>query len=78
MLRCSKPPPNAIEFKTWCVDGLYQIYMDSLILNKNDKMARLMIEDCHILICILHTAPIIKGSSIDTCFSGWNDPIRLQ
>uniref|UniRef100_M1DC75 Integrase core domain containing protein n=1 Tax=Solanum tuberosum TaxID=4113 RepID=M1DC75_SOLTU len=55
------PAPVAEEPNKWCVDGQWQIYRDSRMINEKEQMARLIIEDRRALTGNFHTMPNIQA-----------------
>uniref|UniRef100_M1DYT2 Integrase core domain containing protein n=1 Tax=Solanum tuberosum TaxID=4113 RepID=M1DYT2_SOLTU len=57
--RNNNPTPVAGEPNKWCVEGQWQIYRDTKMLNEKEKMARLITEERRVLTGSLHTVPEI-------------------
>uniref|UniRef100_M1DQ81 Integrase core domain containing protein n=1 Tax=Solanum tuberosum TaxID=4113 RepID=M1DQ81_SOLTU len=57
--RNNDPTPVADEPNRWCVEGQWQIYRDTKMLNEKEKMARLITEEHNVLTGSLHTVPKI-------------------
>uniref|UniRef100_M1DZM6 Integrase core domain containing protein n=1 Tax=Solanum tuberosum TaxID=4113 RepID=M1DZM6_SOLTU len=57
--RNDDPTPVAGEPNRSCVDGQWKIYRDAKMVNDKQKMARLIQEECRVLIGSLHTVPDI-------------------
>uniref|UniRef100_M1DTH6 Integrase core domain containing protein n=1 Tax=Solanum tuberosum TaxID=4113 RepID=M1DTH6_SOLTU len=57
--RNENPTPVAGESNRWCVEGQWQIYRDTKVINDKEKMARLITEECRVLTGSLHTVPDI-------------------
>uniref|UniRef100_M1DX37 Integrase core domain containing protein n=1 Tax=Solanum tuberosum TaxID=4113 RepID=M1DX37_SOLTU len=57
--RNQNPTPVAGEPNRWCVEGQWQIYRDSKMINDKEKMALIVTEERRVLTGSLHTVPDI-------------------
>ena len=55
------PAPVSNDTNRWCVNGLYQIYGDAKMLNKNMVMTRLVTVERQVLTGSLHTVPEVHS-----------------
>lgn len=53
------PTLIADEHNRWCVDGRYQVYRDSKLLNDKGVMTRLLMVEQRVLTRSLHTVPAV-------------------